>query len=357
MLGFDRKAARYVWTAALVLLSFFLIYLIGKTLFVFVLAVLFAYLLSPLVNLLDRFLPTRTRTPALAGTYVIFVGLAVLLMAQIGSRVTEEAGALAKDFPAQMAKWEQPSPDLSPEVNKLRTEIVDRARREITEGSHDLLANLAQAGIKAVTVATDLIYVVIVPILAFFFLKDGRVIREHVLDLVDDGPRRVLLDDLMADVHLLLAHYMRALVLLSLAAFTAFSIAFSIMGVPYSVLLAAIGGLLEFIPMLGPLTAGILIVVVSAVSGAHVLGVIIFLLAYRVFQDYILSPHLMGQGVELHPLLVLFGVFAGAEAAGIPGTFLSVPVLALVRIVYLRIRKARVGAQLRPVRPAGPIAL
>jgi predicted PurR-regulated permease PerM len=65
----------------------------------------------------------------------------------------------------------------------------------------------------------------------------------------------------------------------------------------------------------------------------------------------------MGQGVELHPLLVLFGVFAGAEAAGIPGTFLSVPVLALVRIVYLRIRKARVGAQLRPVRPAGPIAL
>ena len=67
----------------------------------------------------------------------------------------------------------------------------------------------------------------------------------------------------------------------------------------------------------------------------------IFLLAYRMFQDYVLSPHLMGQGVEVHPLLVLFGVFAGAEVAGVAGTFLSVPVLALVRILYLRIRKAR----------------
>jgi predicted PurR-regulated permease PerM len=56
----------------------------------------------------------------------------------------------------------------------------------------------------------------------------------------------------------------------------------------------------------------------------------------------------MGQGVELHPLLVLFGVFAGAEVAGIPGTFLSVPVLALARVLYLRVLKARLSARLAP---------
>jgi predicted PurR-regulated permease PerM len=87
---------------------------------------------------------------------------------------------------------------------------------------------------------------------------------------------------------------------------------------------------------------------VSAISDSHALAVLIFLLAYRVFQDYILSPHLMGQGVEVHPLLVLFGVFAGAEVAGIPGTFLSVPLLALVRIVYLRIRKSRLASRVTP---------
>jgi len=93
--------------------------------------------------------------------------------------------------------------------------------------------------------------------------------------------------------------------------------------------------------MLGPLTASVIIVVVALVSGGQPLVVLIFLLAYRMFQDYVLSPHVMGTGVELHPLLVLFGVFAGAEVAGIPGAFLSVPVLALVRILYFRMRKAR----------------
>jgi predicted PurR-regulated permease PerM len=225
---------------------------------------------------------------------------------------------------------------------------VERLRGLITEGSSDLLAAAAHAGMTFITVASDAIYVVIIPILAFFFLKDGHLIREHLLEMVPEGPRRLLLDDLLADIHLLLAHYMRALVLLSAAAFTAYSIFFSIMGVPYGVLLAALGGMLEFIPMLGPLTAGILIVLVSAISGSHALAVIIFLLAYRVFQDYILSPHLMERGVEVHPLLVLFGVFAGAEVAGIAGTFLSVPILALVRIMFKRIHKARVTASLAP---------
>jgi predicted PurR-regulated permease PerM len=104
-----------------------------------------------------------------------------------------------------------------------------------------------------------------------------------------------------------------------------------------------VAGMLEFIPMVGPLGAAVMILVVALVAKANVLVILIFLMSYRLFQDYILSPHLMGQGVELHPLLILFGVFAGAELAGVPGTFLSVPVLAMVRIFYLRIRKARLS--------------
>lgn len=348
MLGIDNKAAKYTWTAAAVVLLLCLIYLVRSTLFIFILAVLLAYLLSPLVNLLDRALPSRTRAPALALAYVIFVGLLVFIGIQIGTRVVEEGGALAKKFPDMLSAWEHPSPSAPGTLNSLKAQIVDKARTEFAARTSDVVSNLTKAGVKFLTVASDLIFVVIIPILAFFFLKDAHIIRQHVLDLVEEGPRRELLDDVMADVHLLLAHYMRALVVLSLAAFSAYAVFFSIMGVPYAILLAALGGIFEFIPMLGPLTSGIIIVVVSAVSGSHVLAVIIFLLAYRVFQDYVLSPHLMGQGVELHPLLVLFGVFAGAEVAGIAGTFLSVPVLALVRILYLRFRKARVSAQLNP---------
>ena len=70
-----------------------------------------------------------------------------------------------------------------------------------------------------------------------------------------------------------------------------------------------------------------------------VLWVVSFLTCYRLFQDYVLAPHLMKRGVNLHPLLVLFGVFAGGEIGGVPGIFLSVPVLALLRLVYFEVRR------------------
>jgi predicted PurR-regulated permease PerM len=347
MLGIDRSAARYAWTVVLVTILLYVVYLIRTTVFVFILALLFAYLLSPLVNLLDRILPGRTRTPALALAYIIFVGLVVLIGIRIGSRVVDEANSFAKRLPQMLTDWEQPNPSAPAMLNSFKRDLIEKIQGSTT----DLLAALSRAGLKALTLASDLIYLVIIPILAFFFLKDGRAIRQHVLDMVEDGPNRELLNDVLADVDLLLAHYMRALVLLSGAAFTAYCIFLLIVGTPFALLLAVLAGLFEFIPLLGPLTAGVTILIVTAVFAKPVVVTFFFLLAYRVFQDYILSPHLMGQGVELHPLLVLFGVFAGAEIAGIPGTFLSVPILALVRILYLRIRKARLSTRLTPPSP------
>src|ERR1041385_4186907 len=107
MLGIDRKAARYTWTATAVLLLLWLVYQVRSTLFVFILAVLFAYLLSPLVNLLDRFLPTRTRTPALALAYVIFIAVVVFVGVQVGSTVASQAKAFEKDLPARIAEFEK----------------------------------------------------------------------------------------------------------------------------------------------------------------------------------------------------------------------------------------------------------
>ncbi|HWC97275.1 MAG TPA: AI-2E family transporter [Candidatus Sulfopaludibacter sp.] len=342
MLGIDRRAASYTWTAALVLLLLSLIYHVRTTLFVFIVAVLFAYLLSPLVNLLDRFLPgTRTRTLALALAYLLIVALAVIAVIQVGGIVADQAKDLQQRLPNMLQTDKTPSTTPPSAFDTLKAQVVDRARSIVAERSGDVVSALASAGVKFVNVASGLIYVVIIPILAFFFLKDAGEIRQHVLDLIPDESRRALVEDIVADIHRLLAHYMRALFVLSLAAFTAYSIFFSIVGVPYGVLLGAIGGMLEFIPMVGPLTADVLILIVALVAKAPVGIVLIFLLVYRIFQDYVVSPHLMGQGVEVHPLLVLFGVFAGAELAGVPGTFLSVPILALVRILYLRIRRAR----------------
>ena len=107
MFGIDRRAVDYTWTAVLVVLLVWLIYLVRATLFIFILALLFAYLLAPLVNLLDRFLPgRRTRTPALALAYILLVGVVILAGSQIGTRAVEEANNLAKKFPELLQRWQ-----------------------------------------------------------------------------------------------------------------------------------------------------------------------------------------------------------------------------------------------------------
>jgi predicted PurR-regulated permease PerM len=332
MLGIDSRAARSTWTAALIVLALWLVYLMRTTLYIFILAVLFAYLLAPLVNLLDRLLPTRpTRTLALALAYVLLVGLVVAGAIVLGTKVVEQATQLASVFPQKFQSL----------VDSFQASVPEGLKNEVATRSNDVFAALPQFGLKFLKLASNLIYVVIIPVLAFFFLKDGTAIRDHVLALVEAGPRHKLLNDVMADINLLLAHYMRALVVLSAVAFAAYSIFFSVLGIPYAILLAALGAMLEFIPTLGPLTASAIILLVAAVTGGHLLAIVIFIVAFRMFQDYLVSPNLMGQGVKLHPLLVLFGVFAGAEVAGVAGAFLSVPVLALARVLYLRMRHAR----------------
>jgi predicted PurR-regulated permease PerM len=341
MLGFDRTAARYTWTAALVILLLLMIYQVRATLFLFTLAVLFAYLLSPAVDLLDRAMPDRARGWALAVVYVTFVAIVIVAISQIGSRVADEARSLAGKFPAMLEDLQKSA---ATPGGSLKEQLIANIRTGITQKTNELIGALPNAGLKFLAVASNIIYVVIVPILAFFFLKDGSVIRTHLLELVSTSEAmRNFADGLIEDIHLLLARYMRALVVLSLSTFTFYSVFFTIMGVPYGILLAVVAMVLEFIPMIGPLTAAASILIVVGVAGHNVLPILIFLLVFRLFQDYVLSPQVMGQGVELHPLVVLFGVLAGAELAGVAGSFLSVPILALIRILYVRMRRQRIA--------------
>jgi predicted PurR-regulated permease PerM len=347
MLGIERSAARYTWTAAVVLLALWLVYQLRTTLFVFALALLFAYLLSPLVNLLDRAIPRKgTRTLALALAYVIFIGAVVLVGIQIGTRVAAQSKTLASQLPGMMAKIEQPSPMAPAAVNSLKARLIASLRADWAQRSSDIMRELPAAGLQFLSAASNLIYVVIVPILAFFFLKDGNLIRSSTLEMLDVGPLRGVVESVISDIHLLLAHYMRALVLLSLCTFSAYAICFTILGVPFGVLLAVVAMALEFIPMIGPLTAIAIILLVTLIAGAHFWAVVIFIVAWRMFTDYFLSVRLMGQGAQLHPLLVLLGIFGGAEVAGVAGSFLSVPVLAMARILYVRTRRSRLSAPL-----------
>jgi predicted PurR-regulated permease PerM len=346
LLGIDPRAARYTWTAAMVLLLICSVYLIREALLVFVIALLLAYLLYPLMDLLDRHLPSRSRTPALAMTWILVIGLLASFGVFVGSVVADQAANLAKAAPSLLDRIHQ-TPAPGPQaVKSLKSEVTGAIEDQLRQHYDEIAGVVPRLSLKVLSASRNLIYVIIIPILSFFILRDGRSIRDSFLGFFD-GERNAV-DEILTDTHLLLLQYMRALLFLCLATFTVFSIVLSIMGVPYSVLLASIAFPLEFIPLVGPLAAAVIIIVVSFTSGfPHLLWVVIFLGLYRVFQDYILSPKLMSEGVELHPLMVIFGVFAGGEIGGVAGIFLSVPLLALLRLLYHRFSKARVSRRLR----------
>lgn len=340
MLGFDSRVARATWTAALVLLFLYLLYRVREAILIVTLAVLFAYLLYPLLDQLDRRLPSKTRTPALLITYAIMLSLISTFAVLIGSVVADQATNLAQKVPEfinQMKQRPTPGPQ---EIRTWKDQIIGAAQGQLQQHYNELVSVVPRLSLKVLSVSTNLIYLIIIPILSFFILKDGRAIRDSFLDFFDtqrDSVRQTL-----NDVHTLLLAYMRAQLILCAATFVVFSIVLSAMQVPFAILLAAVAFPLEFIPLVGPLSAALVIIAVSILSGyGHVLWVVIFLGLYRMFQDYVLSPHLMSSGVELHPLLVILGVIAGGEIGGVAGTFLSVPVLALIRLLYHHLSRRR----------------
>ena len=191
---------------------------------------------------------------------------------------------------------------------------------QVREHYNEIAGVAPQVGLRVLSASRNLIFLVIIPILSFLILRDGRQIRDGFLDLLDSGQQAA--NETLGDIHTLLLLYMRALLFLCCATFISFSIVLSSMGVPYSLLLASIAFVLEFIPLVGPLTAAIIIIAVSALSGyGHVLWVVIFLGIYRIFQDYVLSPHLMSKGVELHPLHGYFRRVCGWRDRGHCGNF------------------------------------
>jgi predicted PurR-regulated permease PerM len=341
MLGIDTRIARYTWTFFLVFLLFVSLYLIRQTLFIFIVALLFAYLLWPLVHFLELRLPGRSKLPSLAIVYLVLLGVLVAVGVEVGSRIALQAQALSSKVPELLSRLQQPVDVTS---QGLGMKIVAEIQQQLATHSRDLILPVSNAIVSLLSHAEILVVIVLVPILSFYFLKDGRALVSSMLDQISESSRQLVMD-IADDLHRLLAQYMRAMVLLGLAASLAYATFFSIIGLPYGLLLGAIAFFFEFVPLVGPLTSAVIILLVAGLSGfGHLPWIILFLAAFRLFQDYVLSPLLVGTGSRLHPLLVIFGVLAGSQIAGIPGAFLSVPVLATFRIIYRQVWRRQPSA-------------
>jgi len=339
-MGFDRRVAQATWTAALVIGGLYALFAVRQTVFIFILGLFLAYLIVPPISFISRLRTPRLPLSISAGVvFAALIGLVTVAGLLAGPTLANQASTLSEQLPKllqgntlldrlPLPGWMLP----------YKPQVAHFISQYIQSGASMAMPIAKKVGSTALVVAANLVFVVVVPILAFLLIKDGSAIRTSFLAFAARGGHGRMWHRIVDDLDGLLGSYMRALLLLSLATLTAYAIAFTVAGVQFSLVLAVAAAVLEFVPVLGPLAAAVAVVAVALVTGYdHVLGLVAFIAAYRLFQDYILSPFLMSGGVEISPLLVLFGLLAGEEIGGVAGIFLSVPVLAGARIVALRI--------------------
>ena len=333
----DGRTARVIITVLLFALGLGFLYVARQTLRAFMFAIFYAYLMSPLVSQLEKFLHGRGR--AIAVIYLLLLSLLILFFVAMGPRIGRESARLGQSLPALAQLSSGQIAEQLGQEHGWNSRLVDLLRDYLARNS-DEIAKLAQnVGLRVADVAKQAWLLVVVPLLSIFFLKDGRSFSEVLLTLVQSRPQRELLQGVLSDLNQMLAHFIRAQLTLAALSFVMYSAALAMMRMPYALVLGTMGGLLEFIPVLGPLVAAVIIVGVALLMGfKHWLVLIVFLGIWRLIQDYVSSPRIMGHSMELHPLAAIFGVMAGAEVAGILGIFLSIPVMASLRIVFRRWR-------------------
>jgi predicted PurR-regulated permease PerM len=290
------------------------------------------------VNRLENLL--RGRVAAIAVIYMMLLVLVVIFFVVVGPKVTREGARLGQSLPALLTQLSsgQIATQLGEEHgwNAKSTELA----QSFLAGHSDQITELAQRiGLRVADVAKQAWLFFVVPLLSIFFLKDGRSFSDFLLATIQSRPQREFLENVLNDLNQMLAHFIRAQLTLAALTLVMYSAFLGIMGVPYALVLGTLGGVLEFIPVVGPLAAALVIVSVALLlSYQHWLILIIFLGIWRLLQDYVSSPRIMGESMELHPLAAIFGVMAGGEVAGILGIYLSIPVMASLRIVLRRWR-------------------
>jgi len=334
----DSRTARALVTVLLFALVLGFLYVARATLIAFLFAIFFAYLMSPLVNRLEGVLRGRVR--AIAVIYSLLIVLVVLFFVVVGPKVTREGAKLGQSLPALLTQLSsgQIAQQLGSE-HGWNTKTTELAQSFLVSHSDEITQLAQRVGLRVADVAKQAWLFFVVPLLSIFFLKDGRNFSDFLLSAIQSRPQREFLENVLNDLNQMLAHFIRAQLTLAALTLLMYSAVLGILRVPYALVLGTMGGVLEFVPVVGPLAAALVIMGVALLmSYKHWLILVIFLGLWRLLQDYVSSPRIMGESMELHPLAAIFGVMAGGEVAGILGVYLSIPVMASLRIVFRRWR-------------------
>lgn len=309
-----------------------------------VLSIFFAYLVSPLVEFLRRPLTfgkrpvVMPRAVAISLAYfVIFAGLVLAIyfvVPSLGNQFPEFAGQ-AKVYWQSIGEKTQQLTEFF-RSRRMPGPLVDAANNAVPGIVEKVSQTVSGFVSHAIGYVAFLPWLILIPILAFFLLKDADTFRRSALQMLPRGRWRWRGDEFFQDVNSTLAAYIRAQLTACLFIGLVCALGFTLLGLPGPLVMGFIAGVFEFVPLVGPLSVAIMAAALALLHAgfSSAFLVLLFLGILRVVQDYVIYPRLIGHGIHLHPLAVIFAILAGHELAGVTGIFLAIPVVAILTVSY-----------------------
>jgi predicted PurR-regulated permease PerM len=337
-----RVVLRLIFILLVVMIILWVISKITGIILLLVLSIFFAYFVSPLVEFLRR--PRRVGKRTIEIPKVVAIALAYLIiLAAVTFAIFVIMPSLTNQFPefaAQSQTYWQSLGDKMQQLVKysrrLPAPIVAALTSAIPEVQAGVFNTVKDFFTASLAYLVYLPWLILIPILAFFLLKDAESFRSSALLMLPRGRWRWRGDEFFQDINSTLAAYIRAQLTACLFIGVVCALGFTLLGLPGGLVMGVMAGAFEFVPLVGPLTiaviAGILAMFHAGPFNAFL--VLLFLGILRIVQDYAIYPRLIGQGIHLHPLAVIFAILAGEKLAGVAGIFLAIPVVAILTVSY-----------------------
>lgn len=303
----------------------------------------FYYLLSPLVKWLTR----RTRLPrhlAIGLILIAMIGLVAGLVTILILVLRTQVITFIDHWPSYWHHSEQfinetfkssqfkPVREFLNQTNTgINQNVIDWSKKYLTTG-------VAGIGSIASTLTAVGITAVSTPFILYYMLLDGHKFSGFISEKFPPKSQQSL-RQLLTDISKQIAQYIRGQLGVGLAVMIMFGIGYTVIGLPYGILLAMMAGFFNMIPYVGSILAQVPVFTVALIAGGPklVIFAVIVLVIEQPIEAHIIAPKILGDALSIHPVTVIVVLLSGGHIFGVLGVILAVPTYAVVKVIVTRI--------------------
>ncbi len=337
-----------------ILLAGWLIYKLRTLILLLVIAIFFAYLIAPVVSLVEHPLYIKGRElklPRGGAILVVYFLVGIILYTALQILIPylwDQISELTTNLPSYISSASGNINNTIKNANmwvkhvNLSRSIQDYLMKESTAIAEALFPWLQSQFVGLIAYLQYLPWLILVPVVGFFMLKDAGAFGEKIIDAMPNEKLKKRMRWMLLDMSRTIAAYIRAQITACILIGVLVGIGLRIIGTPYAVVFGVLSGFFEFVPLAGPLIAAVIIISLTAIySIKTALIAALFLIILRLVQDYVIYPKIIGEGIKMPPFIVILAILAGAEIAGLLGIFFSIPVAGLIIVLVHHYRAYR----------------